>query len=224
MMGLLVGGLVLWALAIVVALALCRTAARADERAARARLAEAGRRRATVSLAVAAVTLVALPDDARAERTRCANRGVEFRVAPALAREALRCEIARARARHDVHRLRSDPQLELAAARHAADMVQRRYFAHTSPGGGDVGDRAQRAGYAASGCTWTVGEILAWGAGRRSTAAALVRAWMSSPSHRRILVSRRYRELGVGLRAGTPVEGLRDGVTAAAVLGRRRCP
>jgi hypothetical protein len=81
--------------------------------------------------------------------------------------------------------------------------------------------RVRRAGYAR--CRWLVGEILAWGVGPRSSAAGTVRAWMDSPPHRRILVSRRYRELGLGMQAGAPIEGLQRGVTVAAVLGRRIC-
>jgi uncharacterized protein YkwD len=84
-----------------------------------------------------------------------------------------------------------------------------------------LADRVRRAGYAR--CRWLVGEILAWGVGPRSSAAGTVRAWMDSPPHRRILVSRRYRELGLGMQAGAPIEGLQRGVTVAAVLGRRIC-
>jgi uncharacterized protein YkwD len=197
--------------------------ARAVEIDAGRRLVRAGRRGATVSLAAAAVTRPAVPDEAAGRQAECANRHVEYQAAPEPAREALLCEIARVRGQHDARRLRGDPELELAAARHAADMVQRRYFSHTSPGGRDLGDRARRAGYARRRCSWRVGEILAWGVGARSTASRIVRAWMDSPSHRRILVAGRYRELGLGLQAGTPDERFPGGATVAAVLGRRDC-
>lgn len=216
------GGLALWALAIVGVLAVCRAAARSDENDAR-RLLRVSRRGATVSLAAAAVTLPALPAEASARQESCANRDVEFAAAPPLVRDALLCEIARVRAGHDARRLRWDAQLDLAAARHATDMFERRYFAHVSPGGGDVGDRAQRAGYALRRCSWRVGEVLAWGVGPRSTAAGTVTAWMDSAAHRRILVARRYREVGIGLQAGTPFDAFPTGVTVAAVLGRRHC-
>ena len=142
---------------------------------------------------------------------------------PPLVREAMLCEIARVRAARDVRRLRAHEQLDLAAARHATDMFERRYFSHVSPGGSDLADRAGRAGYAVRRCSWRVGEILAWGVGPRSTAAGTVRAWMDSPEHRRILISRRYRELGLGLQAGTPFDAFPVGVTVAAMLGRRHC-
>lgn len=135
-----------------VVLAICRAAARADEHQAGRGLVRAVRRGATVSLAAAAVTLPAGPDDASARQDPCPNRDVRFEVAPAAAREALLCEIDQVRAARDVGRLRGDPQLDLAAARHATDMVERRYFGHVSPGGGDLADRGRRAGYALRRC------------------------------------------------------------------------
>jgi uncharacterized protein YkwD len=153
----------------------------------------------------------------------CANRDVQFEAAPAQVREALRCEIARVREQRDMRPLRGDDQLDLAATRHAVDMQERRYFSHVSPGGGDLADRARRAGYALRRCTWWVGEVLAWGVEPRATAAGTIRAWMRSPGHRRILLSGRYREVGIGLQAGTPFEQYPSGLTAAVVVGRRDC-
>ena len=213
MLVVLVGGVALWLLAVAFILSICRPAAHADERR---RL----RRGATASLAAAAVTLPVVPDEASAA---CANRDLEFEANPAVVREALLCEIDRVRARRDVRDLRASEQLDLAASRHAADMFERRYFSHVSPGGGDLGDRVRRAGFARPDCSWAVGEVLSWGVGHRSTAAGTVRAWLSSPSHRRILVSRRYGQVGLGMQAGTPFDGFPNGVTVVAVLGRRHC-
>jgi uncharacterized protein YkwD len=225
MMLLLAGGLALWMLAILTVLSICRAAALAEEREAGRGLVEASRRGAGVGLAAAAVSLAAHAPAAHAGpgQEPCANRDVPFEAAPALVRDALLCEIARVRSRRDAGRLRPDAALDLAAGRHATDMLERRYFSHTSPGGGDLGDRARRAGYARRTCSWRVGEILAWGVEGRSTAAATVTAWLDSPSHRHILVSRRYSELGVGAVAGTPFERYPSGVTVAAMLGARHC-
>jgi uncharacterized protein YkwD len=209
----LAGGAALWLLAAAIILSICRPAAHADERR---RL----RRGATASLAAAAVTLPIVPDEASAA---CANRDLEFEANPAVVRQALLCEIDRVRGRRDVRDLRASGLLHVAASRHAADMFERRYFSHVSPGGGDLGDRVRRAGFARAGCSWAVGEVLSWGAGERTTAAGTVRAWLGSPSHRRILVSRRYGQVGLGMQAGTPYDAFPGGVTVAAVLGRRHC-
>jgi uncharacterized protein YkwD len=210
----LAGGVALWLLAAAFILGICRTAAHADERR---RLV---RRGATASIAAAAVTLPLAPADASAA---CANRDVEFQANPTVVRDALLCEIAELRERRDVRSVRPNAQLDLAAGRHAADMYERRYFSHVSPGGGDLADRARRSGFARRGCSWMVGEVLAWGVASRSTAAGTMRAWMNSPSHRRILVSRRYGQIGIGLQSGTPFDAYPAGLTAAAVFGRRHC-
>jgi uncharacterized protein YkwD len=41
--------------------------------------------------------------------------------------------------------------------------------------------------------------------GRYGTPRAVVRAWMASPSHRRVLLLPAFRDLGVGVRRGAPV-------------------
>jgi uncharacterized protein YkwD len=222
-MMLLLAGVALWLLAVLIVLSVCRAAARADENDAGRRLVRAGRRGVSVGLVAAVATAPGMGGNADARRSACANRDVEFEAAPQLAREALICEIARLRAKRDLRRLDPDARLAKAARRHAADMVDRHYFSHYSPGGADVADRARRTGYAKRTCAWRLGEVLAWGVGGRSTAAGTVRAWMDSPDHRRILVSDRYSDLGVGTVAGTPEPALPVGLTAAAVLGRRHC-
>lgn len=213
----LAGGVALWVLAAAFILGICRSAAHADERR---RLVRVSRRGATASLAVAAVTL---PLGAEQASAACANRDVEFQVNPAVVRDAMLCEIERVRERRDIRDLRTNEQLDLAASRHATDMWERRYFSHVSPGGGDLADRARRSGFAKRGCSWMVGEVLAWGVASRSTAAGTVRAWMNSPGHRRILISRRYGQVGIGLQAGTPFDAFPTGLTAAVVFGRRHC-
>jgi uncharacterized protein YkwD len=214
---LLAGGVALWLLAAAFFLSICRPAAHADERR---RLVRVSRRGATASLAVAAVSL---PLGADAASAACANRDVEFQTNPTVVRDAMLCEIAEVRERRDVRDLRTNAQLDVAAGRHATDMFERRYFSHVSPGGGELADRARRAGFARRNCSWMVGEVLAWGVGSRSTAAGTVQAWMNSPGHRRILISGRYGQIGIGLVAGTPFDAYPSGLTAAAVLGRRHC-
>jgi uncharacterized protein YkwD len=225
MLLLLVGGLALWLLAVLLILSVCRAAARADDNDAGRRIVTASRRGVSIGMAAAVVALPALPtDEADAKRLPvCANRDVQFEAAPAKARHALLCEIARMRVKRGLGRLHENTLLDRASKRHAADMVDRLYFSHESPAGAGPGDRARRVGYARSGCSWRVGEVLAWGVAGRSTAAATVQAWMDSPEHRRILVSRRYDEIGSWMVAGTPDRQYPSGVTVAAVVGERHC-
>lgn len=216
----LAGAVAAWLLAAVFILSVCRSASHADAQRRHRRVIRLSSRGATASLAVAAVTLPLAADEAAAA---CANRDLPYEANPAVVREAMLCELGEVRERRDARQLRSSEELEIAASRHAADMFERRFFSHVSPGGGDLTDRARRAGFARDGCSWAVGEVLAWGVGSRSTAAGTVRAWMRSPSHRRIIVSDRYGRLGLGMQLGTPYDGFVGGVTVAAVLGRRHC-
>ena len=81
---------------------------------------------------------------------------------------ALVCELNLARANAGREPLRSHPALERAATGHAADMVERRYFAHDSPGGANAADRARRAGYLRGAEHWRIGEVLIWTRGGTS--------------------------------------------------------
>lgn len=124
----------------------------------------------------------------------------------------------RERATRGLPALRADPRLARAARAHSADMVRRRYFAHASPEGEHVRGRVRRTGWLDARRRWFLGEDLAWGIGRPGTAAGVVRAWMRSPAHRRILLRRVYRRVGIGVAAGTPVDPAR-GATVTADFG-----
>lgn len=131
---------------------------------------------------------------------------------------AVVCAVNAERAAHSRPPLVVRAQLATAARRQARDMVGRQYFAHTSPSGRTFVDRLRASGYLLPGIRWVAGEVLAWGSAERSTPAATVAAWMQSPHHRRALLRRRYREIGVGIAHSTP-DG-EPGATYAAELGR----
>ena len=46
-----------------------------------------------------------------------------------------------------------------------------------------------------------------------------MRAWLRSPTHRRVLLSARYRRVGIGIARGTPAEPDGPGVTYTADFG-----
>ena len=219
---LLTAGVALWLLIVIAILGLCRAAARADQQDAARRAARIGRRGATVGLATMAATVTGLPGDAQARQGTCENRGLPYQRAPTLVRAAIACEVDRVRVSKGLRWLRDNHRLTVAARRHSADMVRRRYFFHYTLSGAGPADRARRTGYVHSGCSWTVGEVLAWGTARSSSAAAIVRAWLRSPGHREIVLSPRYADAGVGTRAGTPA-GHASGVTVTVVVGHRNC-
>ncbi len=121
------------------------------------------------------------------------------------------------RAAHGVAPVSLDARLSLAAQRHSQDMVARRYFDHVSPGGGGLRTRVARTGWMRGRPVWALGEDLAWGTGTLATPEAIVTAWMNSPAHRRILLLRRFRVVGIGIATGTPFSP--DGATYTADFG-----
>jgi uncharacterized protein YkwD len=94
--------------------------------------------------------------------------------------------------------LRNSRGLSAAAAYHSRQMVQHGFFEHESRGGGAFWKRVERF-YGSSGFrAWEVGENLAYGSPELSPAAT-VRMWMNSPGHRENLLSRRWRDIGLGV-------------------------
>ena len=141
----------------------------------------------------------------------------------AQAAAAVVCVLNRERARRNLPRLRAVSSLERAAKRHAGEMVRRRFFAHTTPEGITMTDRLRAVGYVRDDHAWTVGETLAWGTGTRATPAAVVDAWLASPSHRRVLLDDTYQDVGIGVITDVPFEDAADPLrgTYAAELGVR---
>lgn len=102
--------------------------------------------------------------------------------------------INRARARNGRGPLRIAAPLQRAARSHSNAMLRTGDFSH-----GDWYRRLRRYGARSR----TLGENIAWGAGADGTAAALVRMWLASPSHRATMLSRSFRYVGVGVATGT---------------------
>ena len=133
---------------------------------------------------------------------------------------ATSCLVNAERTQRGLPALRRDRDLADAARGHSADMVRRDYFAHTSPTGETFKDRVRAAGYGEPGAGWRAGENLGWGTGPRAAPEELVKAWLESPGHRRILLSSQYRELGIGVAGGAPKkDGSLPGATYTMNVG-----
>jgi uncharacterized protein YkwD len=96
--------------------------------------------------------------------------------------------------------LRWNSQTADVARAHARDLALRGFKGHVTPEGHGLRDRLETAGVA----FWFAAENIAGCApdGRSSgfnTAADAIAALMSSPGHRRSMLSRRYTELGCGV-------------------------
>jgi uncharacterized protein YkwD len=135
-----------------------------------------------------------------------------------LARATL-CLVNVRRRSRDLPSLRMNGRLSDAARRHSSDMVRRQYFEHTAPGGTTFLKRIRRTGYLRSARHWLVGENIGWGAGSDGSAREIVQAWMHSPPHRKAILTRRYREAGIGVALGAPTPDASQGATYTLDFG-----
>jgi uncharacterized protein YkwD len=108
---------------------------------------------------------------------------------------------------HGLRPLRLSSRLHAAAVFHSKDMGRRGYFEHDSLSGAPFWRRIERFYPSRGFRSWTVGENLLWGSDTYDAAFA-VREWMNSPSHRQNMLSRSWREVGIGAVsfAGAPGE------------------
>jgi uncharacterized protein YkwD len=101
------------------------------------------------------------------------------------------------RRRHGLRALRYNPRLAAAADFHSRDMGRKGYFDHDSANGTAFWRRIERFYPSRGFRSWTVGENLLWGTDTYGAAFA-VREWMESAPHRENILSRGWREVGIG--------------------------
>jgi uncharacterized protein YkwD len=94
--------------------------------------------------------------------------------------------------------LASDGRLVTIARRHSREMLRYDFFSHRGRDGSTPDRRIRKAG--GRGAT---GETIAWGSGSYAAPAEIVRTWMDSPPHRRILLDGDFRRIGIGRALGT---------------------
>lgn len=116
---------------------------------------------------------------------------------------------------HGLPGLRATLGLSRVAERHSRDQMRRNRMGHDSSDGSSLAGRVARTGRVGP-----AGEVLAFTPrGARSRARVVVRMWMRSPLHRRQLLTRRYRVIGVGRVPG--MMGARRGAIVTAVFATR---
>jgi uncharacterized protein YkwD len=159
-------------------------------------------------LKFALVGLFSLALAAPAGAQACKNDGKQpSQLTVSKAQGSIQCLINKRRRAHGLSKLHGDRRLKHAAQKHSNSMDAHDYFAHNSPRGSTPQSRIQRTGYLSGASSWGVGENIAWGGAGRGSAKATVAAWMRSPEHRAAILSRRYRQLGVGVALGSPTGG-----------------
>ena len=144
---------------------------------------------AALAVALASAFALAAPaspgDSAKLER-RVALEGTVVR------------EVNRVRVVHGLAPLRVSRGLRAAARGHCRSMLEQGFFGHDSVDGTVFSERIRRH-YPSSGWhLWSVGEALHASEGHEVDARAIVAAWLDSPPHRQIILSRTWRETGIG--------------------------
>lgn len=130
------------------------------------------------------------------------------------------CLLNEERAAHGLDPVQENTALTRASLAYSQRLVAESFFAHEAPDGTDVVDRLTATGYIRPGSGWEVGENLAWAQGVLASPANVVKAWMESPGHKANVLTRSYREIGIGIVLGTPKAGP-DGSTFTTNFGRR---
>jgi uncharacterized protein YkwD len=112
----------------------------------------------------------------------------------------MRCMTNFARRKAHVPRLAQSRQLDRSSRMKSRDIIRCDAFSHYACGR-DFTYWFQRVGYLPAAC-WRAGENIAWGSGSYAGVRAIFSAWIHSPGHRQNILSRDYRQFGVGLEVG----------------------
>jgi uncharacterized protein YkwD len=129
--------------------------------------------------------------------------------------------INQTRAQHGLRPVRVRTSLCRAARVHSTEMVRRGFFSHLSFNGESQATRVVRFGYARKGRSfWSTGEVIAYGTGPAGTPQAIVDSWLQSKAHRALLLSPRWRDVGVG-RASGAFRCLNGAAVYTVDVGRR---
>jgi uncharacterized protein YkwD len=133
------------------------------------------------------------------------------------------CLIDRARAAHGLGALKPNRELRAVAISQVKEMVRLDYFSDDRPSGETPGSLIASTSYGRHAAELATAENIGWGTGRDATPAEIVAAWLASPPHRAIVLSRSLSEVGVAAIAAVPARLAAGwpGATYALELARR---
>jgi uncharacterized protein YkwD len=156
-----------------------------------------------ISIAVPVLAIAMLLGGSSSAAHACPNSGTApANMSAAQAEASVVCLVNKARRNHRARKLSWAPGLQAAAQGHSASMDSGNFFSH-----GDTLGRIRSTGYLSGASAWQVGENIHWGMGGRGSPKATVARWMRSSIHRSTMLSRRFRNIGVGVAMGSPLGG-----------------
>jgi uncharacterized protein YkwD len=141
-----------------------------------------------LSLSILGWSLLAAPARATAERQA---------IVPGVLEQGVLTKLNALRRQKGLVPLRRSPGLAAAASQHSSEMANRGYFGHNSADGSSFDRRIAHFYPRGRRRYWAVGENLLWSTSEVDAAGALD-IWLNSPEHRRIILSARWREFGLG--------------------------
>ncbi|MGK2933227.1 MAG: CAP domain-containing protein [Solirubrobacterales bacterium] len=118
----------------------------------------------------------------------------------AASRKSMVCLTNYARKKKGLKRYKVRSMLTRSATKKAADIVRCKDFSHTACRR-EFTYWFEKLGYTDS-PGWSAGENIAWGSGSFGNSRSIFRAWLKSPGHRAAILSRDYREIGIGVANG----------------------
>jgi uncharacterized protein YkwD len=122
---------------------------------------------------------------------------------PALATATL-CLVNGVRSAHHLRPLHPNRYLGAVAMSQLRSMVRWDYFADVRPSGQTPMSLITATRYPAHAAAVSVGQNIAWGAGSHTTPVSIVAAWMASPPHREVMLTREFRDAGAAASATAP--------------------
>jgi uncharacterized protein YkwD len=175
-------------------------------------------------LATALLALAVGPGAATASASACGSNANAnpSSLSNGAARDVVLCLINKERADAGLKSFDNHKRLQKAAQRHNDRMVGTGCFDHECNGEGDLGKRLESVGYLSGGLVrWAYGENIAWGSGDYASPRAIVAAWMDSPGHKANILSKDFRDIGIGFSRGTPNDGRASGAVYTTDFGLR---
>ncbi len=136
----------------------------------------------------------------------------------AASRKSMICLTNYARHRKGLKRYKVNSKLTRSATRKSEDIVRCNDFSHEACGR-KFTYWFDKVGYTDS-PGWSAGENIAWGSGSFGNSRAIFQAWLNSPGHRAAILSKDYREIGIGVTDGE-LEGELGARTWVQHFGRR---
>jgi uncharacterized protein YkwD len=150
---------------------------------------------ALLALLVAAAPAAAQEEDPLLPSKRACRGATDVEAHFRTQRLAMHCLINLVRVEAGRRKVRSSAPLRHSATYKARRIAACKRFTH-SPCGDELAAPFHEADVT-KGRPWFVGENLGWRKVEEATAYEIVRGWLASPSHRRVLLDRRFTHLGV---------------------------